>query len=189
MTSIASNRYRRKEISFETELEGHIPALGDLIGIQSDIPEWGQHGEAVEASSGSVTSSEPFAWTDGATHFAMFRKANGSALGPVEVVKGVNDNTLLFDQAEITSPIYTGFDKEKTHITFGRSGNVVQLARVLTTSPREGMTVQITAINEDARVHTADGTPVPIDTFFYSLPAPRVRPTLKDQAFLYHGKP
>jgi hypothetical protein len=353
MTAIASNRYRRKEISFETELEGHIPALGDLIGIQSDIPEWGQSGEVVgrtgnvnvtnslryssqlfnttgwasafytatsstavldpngqanavtrfvrngtattdnlfarqssfpnltgnrnasiyvyvptqtgitswavscdyndvvnsntvtstvfgawvrvslnanlaasrnvidfnilansavpssgftfyatnaqnEAGTvsnqfvptvatavtttfnGSIISSEPFTWTDGVSHFVLLRRANGSAFGPVEVSRGVNDSTIVFNQSTLDFSVYAGFDKEKTHITFGRSGYVVQLARVLSTTPREGMTVQVTAINEDGRVHSADGTPIPLDTYLYSLPAPKVRPILKD---------
>jgi sulfur carrier protein ThiS len=179
MYAAAGNRYRRKEISFETELEGHIPALGDLIGIQSDIPEWGQSGEVVSHSSGQLVSSEPFKWTDGAQHYMLLRKANGSALGPIEVTKGADDYTLLFNQAEIDFSIYTGMDMEKTHIVFGRTGQVIQLARVLTTVPRNS-TVQITAINEDARVHSADGTPAPVDTYEWSLTTPKIKPILTD---------
>jgi hypothetical protein len=43
----ASNRYRRKIIRFQTEMEGFIPSLGDLIAIQHDMPAWGQHAEVV----------------------------------------------------------------------------------------------------------------------------------------------
>lgn len=42
----ASNRYRRKLIRFTTEMEGFIPALGDLVAVQHDMVAWGQHAEA-----------------------------------------------------------------------------------------------------------------------------------------------
>jgi hypothetical protein len=179
-----NNRYRRKEISFETELEGHIPALGDLIGIQSDIPEWGQQGEAVAVTvlsptASKITSSEPFTWTPGVTHYMLLRRATGSANGPIEVTQGANEYELVFATADIDFSVYTGFDKEKTYISFGRSGQVIQLARTLSTTPR-GNTVQITAINEDARVHSADGTAIPVDLYEWSLTTPKIKPILAD---------
>lgn len=179
MYAAGGNRYRRKEISFETELEGHVPSLGDLVAIQSDIPEWGQHGEVIETSAGQLVSSEPFTWTDGAIHYAMLRRANGSAAGPIEVTKGATDATLVFDPEDLDFELYAGYEKERTHISFGRSGQVVQLARILTTTPR-GNNVQITAINEDARVHSADGTALPLDVYEWSLTTPKIRPILTD---------
>lgn len=179
MYAAGSNRYRRKEISFETELEGHIPALGDLIGIQSDIPEWGQGGEVVSYSPGQIVSSEPFVWTDGVPHFVLLRRANGSAFGPIEVTQGATPNTILFSPSELTSFVYSGYEKERTYISFGRSGQVIQLARVLSTTPND-RTVRITAINEDARVHSVDGTAIPVDTYQWTLNAPAIRPILAD---------
>lgn len=180
MKIVADNRYRRKEITFDTELEGHIPALGDLIAIQSDIPEWGEHGEVLSYVGGVVTSSQPLTWTEGAQHYVMLRRANGSSQGPLEVVRGATDDRFTFvvgDEPDFV--LYSGHEKEKTFISFGRSGQVVQLAKVLSITPRAN-TVQISAINEDVRVHSADGTVVPLDTYGYSIPAPSVRPILSD---------
>lgn len=183
MNSIAANRYRRKEISFETELEGHIPSFGDLIAIQSDIPEWGQNSEVINYSDGTFTLNEPIEWTDGAQHFVMLRRANGSVQGPLEVMKvgaeSGNQFALLGGHAILNFEPYFGHEKEKTYVTFGRSGQVVQLAKVLSITPR-GNTVAISAINEDVRVHAADGTPVPLDLYNYSIPAPSVRPILRN---------
>lgn len=180
MAIAAANRYRRKEITFETELEGHIPALGDLIAIQSDIPEWGQHGEVADYTGGVVTSSEPLKWTTGAQHYVMLRRANGSSQGPLEVVKGATDDKFTFVVGNTPDfTLYSGYEKERTFISFGRSGQVVQLAKVLSITPREN-TVQISSINEDVRVHSADGTAVPLDVYSYSIPAPTVRPILAD---------
>lgn len=180
MKIVADNRYRRKEITFETELEGHIPALGDLIAIQSDIPEWGEHGEVLSYAGGVVTSSQPFTWTVGAQHYVMLRRANGSSQGPLEVAKGASDDKFTFVAGNAPDfTLHSGNEKEKTFIAFGRSGQVVQLAKVLSITPRAN-TVQISAINEDVRVHSADGTDVPLDTHSYSIPAPTVRPILAD---------
>lgn len=184
MYAAASNRYRRKEISFETELEGHIPSLGDLVGIQSDIPEWGQSGEVVSVAvisgvSHKITSSEPFTWAPSATHYMMLRRANGSAAGPIEVTQGANDYELLYNPAALDFTLNTTLNKERTHIAFGRSGQVIQLARILSTMPSD-QRVRITAINEDARVHAADGTAIPIDTYVWSLTTPKIKPVLTD---------
>ncbi|MDT7849911.1 host specificity factor TipJ family phage tail protein [Methylophilus sp. VKM B-3414] len=186
MYMAAANRYRRKEITFETELEGHIPSLGDLIGVQHDMPEWGQYGEAIAYTTGQIISSEPFEWVDGATHFMLLRTATGGAQGPIEVTRGADDATLVFNPALLSESVYTGWDKEKTHIVFGPSGRVIQLARVLSIKPRKD-TVEIVAINEDARVHSADGTTVPVDVFDWSLPAPTLRPILADFTLTQSG--
>jgi hypothetical protein len=55
MYQAASNRYRRRLITFKTEMEGFIPSFGDLIAIQHDMPGWGQSGE-ITGYSGSVTN-------------------------------------------------------------------------------------------------------------------------------------
>ena len=34
----AANRYRRKTVTFSTELEGLIPTYGDLIAVSHDMP-------------------------------------------------------------------------------------------------------------------------------------------------------
>ncbi len=62
----ACNLYRRRLIKFGTEMEGFLPALGDLIAIQHDMPAWGQHAEIVAASANLLLRSEEMdnaAWT------------------------------------------------------------------------------------------------------------------------------
>jgi hypothetical protein len=44
----ASNKYRRKLIKFQTEMEGFIPTLGDLITVQHSMPGWGSGGEIID---------------------------------------------------------------------------------------------------------------------------------------------
>ncbi|WP_287110979.1 host specificity factor TipJ family phage tail protein [Methylobacillus sp.] len=186
MMMAAVNRYRRKEISFETELEGHIPSLGDMIAIQSDIPEWGQHAEVVDFQGGVATLSEPLTWTDNVAHYVMLRHTNGSAEGPIQVERGADPYKIVFSYGVPQKNMYWGYEKEKTYVAFGRSGQVVQLAKVLSITPRQN-TVAITAINEDVRVHSADGTPTPIDEFYWAIPTPQIRPVLQDFTVVQTG--
>lgn len=190
MYMAASNKYRRKEISFETELEGHVPSLGDLIAVQSDIPEWGQGGEvvAVGGTGGrTLTLSEPPVWAEGATHYIMLRRADGSGWGPVVATPGVNPNEIVLDAGTaLDFSIYIGTEMERTHYSFGRSGQVIQLARVTSIRPRS-TTVQISCINEDVRVHSADGTTPPPDNLDWSLSKPSLRPILTDFNLVQSG--
>lgn len=179
MYMAAANRYRRKEISFTTELEGHIPSLGDLIAVQSDVPQWGQNAEVESYTSGQFVVNEYLEWTPSATHYMMVRSATGGSSAPIVVTKGADDNILNFTDTELPFDVYTGPSQERTHIIFGRSGQVVQLARVLGLTP-QGDTVNVSSINEDARVHAADGTPVPLDILDWALPSPQIKPVLTD---------
>ena len=52
----AANRYRRRIITFATEMEGFIPSLGDLIAITHDMPAWGQAYGVLSYDASSRTS-------------------------------------------------------------------------------------------------------------------------------------
>jgi hypothetical protein len=153
----AENRYRRKIIKFSTEMEGFIPSFGDLIAIQHDMPAWGQGGEVVAWSAGTLTAtlSEPPNWGSG-SHYIALRKRDGSVDGPHLVTPGSTAYQVVLANAPATAP-YVGGDEERTHYSFGVAEAWRQPARVLAIRPRGLYSVEIEAVNEDASVHTADG--------------------------------
>src|SRR5690606_839373 len=55
-----SNRDQRKFVSFSTEYDGHNVLFGDLIGVSSDIVEWGLPGmvESYDPATGIVIVNE-----------------------------------------------------------------------------------------------------------------------------------
>ncbi|MBF0453619.1 MAG: phage tail protein [Magnetococcales bacterium] len=162
----ADNRYRRKMVTFETELEGLIPIYGDLIAITHDLPNWGQGGEVVDWTADGLTDpetvppwnnailtlSEPLTWTEGETHYIALRHRDGSRAGPYEVVAvvGADRQVKLIDPLDV-SP-FTGHDAERTYFGFGAGEGWSQLARVLSIRPR-GEKIEITAVAEDDRAH------------------------------------
>ena len=164
----AANRYRRRIVTFRTELEGLIPTYGDLIAITHDLPRWGQGGEVVEADDRRLTLSEPLEWeagektaegtgTDAAgppVHYLALRRRDGTLSGPWPVEPGADDRTVVLSEDLDLEP-YTGAEEERTHFAFGAGEAWGLRARVMAVRPR-GEQVEITAVGEDARVHEAD---------------------------------
>lgn len=152
----AANRYRRTLIKFSTEMEGFIPSYGDLVAINHDLPQWGQHAEVVAWDSGTREAilSEPMTWDAGA-HYIGLRRRDGSVSGPYAVTAGTDAYRVVLAESPDITP-YTGGDEERTHIVFGWGETWRQLARVVSVRPRDVNTVELTCVNEDISVHTAD---------------------------------
>ena len=156
----AANRYRRRIVTFRTELEGLIPTYGDLIAITHDLPRWGQGGEVVAVDGRTLTLSEPLEWeagddtTEPPVHYLALRRRDGGLSGPWPVAPGADARTVLLDEDLDLEP-YTGADEERTHFAFGAGEAWGLRARVMAVRPR-GEQVEITAVGEDARVHEAD---------------------------------
>lgn len=153
----AVNRYRRKRISFQTEMEGFIPAFGDLVAIAHDMPAWGISGEVTGYNAGTkvISLSEPVTF-GGGDHYIGLRKRNGSISGPYVVTAGADAYKVVHTAATLDDAPYSGGAEERTHFAFGAGETWRQPARVVAVKPAGLNRVTIEAINEDASVHTAD---------------------------------
>jgi len=153
----ADNRYRRKLVSWMTELDGLIPTYGDLVAVTHDMPRWGQGGEVVawDEDIAVLTLSEPLEWTEGVDHYIALRRRDGSPAGPfrVEAVAGEDRTLRVLDPLGFLP--YTGTAEERSHFAFGPGEAWSAKARVIAVRPR-GEQVEITAVGEDVRVHEAD---------------------------------
>ena len=146
-----ANRYRRRIVTFTTELEGLIPSYGDLIAITHDMAKWGQGGEVVEKNGLTLGLSEPVTFEEGETHYITLRQKNGSLSGSYIVTAGtLNTEVVLSEEPDMT--VLTGTDAERTHFAFGTADKWSVFARVTGIRPRSDK-VEITAVIEDERVH------------------------------------
>ncbi len=160
MYMAAANRYRRRMLSFQTEMEGFIPSVGDLIAVQHDMPQWGISGELTDwdATNLIATLSEPVTFGAG-THYMALRKRDGSVDGPIAVTAGVDAYHVVFSVAPAITPDI-GLTRERTHFAFGAADAMYIEAKVLGIKPRSLERVEISAVVESDAVHTADtGTP------------------------------
>lgn len=162
----AANKYRRRLVNFTTEMEGFIPVIGDLIAIQHDMPGWGKHAEAVawDEVNRTLTLSEPVTF-DAGNHYIGMRTAGGGVSGPWLVTAGSAPEVVVLAAAPDMTP-YTGSDRERTHVVFGKAESYRTLAKVTGIKPRGLYEVAIESVTEDPSVHTADVgvTAVPIVT-------------------------
>ena len=147
----AANRYRRRIVSFMTELDGLIPTYGDLVAITHDMPSWGQGGEVIQKDGNKLTLSEPVTFSDDSVHYIALRKANGQLSGPYIVTSGNLENEVVLEETP-DFEIYTGTSRERTHFAFGPADKWATMARIIGIKPRTN-TVEITAVIEDERVH------------------------------------
>lgn len=146
-----ANRYRRRVVTFSTELEGLIPTYGDLIAITHDMARWGQGGEVIARNGLKLTLSEPVAFSDGVKNILALRNKNGS-LGGVYEVTATELSTEVTLKTQPSIEILTASGVERTHFAFGSADKWSVFARVTGIRPRSNQ-VEITAVIEDDRVH------------------------------------
>lgn len=147
----AANRYRRRIVTFSTELEGLIPTYGDLIAIVHDMANWGQGGEIISQKENILSLSESVTFVENQVHYIALRKANGGLSGPYIVEPGsLHNEVVLLEEPDFE--IYTGTSQERTHFAFGSMDQWAAKARIIGVKPRTE-TVEIMAVIEDERVH------------------------------------
>jgi len=172
----AANRYRRQSINFVTEMEGFIPTFGDLIAIAHDRMQRNVSGDvlAYDTATKIITLSEPVTFGVG-TYYFGFKLRDGSFSGPWEATAGVDAYHAVLSTALDFIPD-TGYGRERTSFTFGKGEEYRKLARVVSVRPRSIHQVEITCINEDSAVHTADTGTVPPASSYWNLPSRITRP-------------
>lgn len=190
MYMAACNRYRRKPISFSTEMEGFIPTFGDLVAISSDRLTRAQAGEVTgwEAGTRTLTLSEPLTWTAGQTHFFGLRKRDGSFSGPWAATQGADAYRAVLGAPPDITP-YTGLAEERTYFTFGIGTAYRQLALVTAVKPRGSNAVELSLVNEDALVHTADQSAPPAAPAAWLLPKNPTVPAVAGLNVVQGGAP
>lgn len=167
MKIAADNRYRRRFVGFETELESHLLRFGDLVGIVHDVPRWGQSGEVVgwDAATLTATLSNPPEWTGGATHYIRLAKNNGQPTGMIQVSPHASDeNRVILAVDPGFVPETVGSRRLRTRYNFGPAGKIEAEALVMGIKPNGRMTSAIECVIEDRRVHDADAATIPDDT-------------------------
>lgn len=151
----AVNRYRRRLVRFSTEMDGFIPAYGDLIAVQHDMAGWGSHAEvtAWDAATRTLTLTEPVDVEPGMV--AALRRPNGSVTEPIAIAQGATPNRVVLATGPGFVPV-TGQDRERTHVAIGTAQTWAALAKVISVKPRDPYSVTIEAVIDDPSVHTAE---------------------------------
>lgn len=141
-------KYNRKVITFDTELEGHIPQFGDLIQVGHYAFDWGFGGIVTEVA-GKVVSIEGV--EDAVGDRVVFRNIYGGSSVVYEcTVTDSNTITLTetpdewINQNELLEP---------TKFHLGTATNFLTQWVVSKIKPTSQTTVRVEAVNYDERVY------------------------------------
>lgn len=173
----AANRYRRRLVDFETEMEGFIPSIGDLIAIQHDMPQWGVSGDIINFDFDTLIAelSEPVSFGVG-NHYIALRRRDGSVSGPYYVTATSDDYIVQFEQIPDITPDF-GNDRERTHFAFGLANEMFIKARITAIKPRNLERVGVFAVIESDFVHSADTGDAPSESA-WQLPTRNTVPVI-----------
>lgn len=182
ITIAANNRYRRKEITFQTELDGFIPSVGDLVAISHPMPNWGVAGELIDVSGIDLTLSESVDFIPNQQHYIVLRKQDGSTAGPFNAnphISGDPNRITLQNGTNIGFTPYTGTNAERTYFIFGSTSNIYMLGKIVPPiRPRGRNLVELHCVADDTNVYLAEGGNIPNLPSPSDLPRRITRPNL-----------
>jgi sulfur carrier protein ThiS len=167
----ASNTYRRKFPSWQSEMEGIFVTFGSPVLFAPVMQSAVQSGDVAFWDEATLTAgmTEPLNWVQGANHFVRLMQDDGSVTDPLPVLPGPNPQDVTF--VSLDSSIDIRVDdaaRERTKYVFGTLDAVQQIVRVVAVQPQgrneDGApTYILNGVVEDDRVHSVDA---------YLLPGP-----------------
>jgi hypothetical protein len=160
----ADNFFRRQKLTFRTELEGRLLKRGDLVRVQSHIPQTWGHAGVVLAISGLDLELDGEPETDPANTYIRFRQKNGSEWGPVKITWTPGSSTVTMNTADynaVTASLGSlgpHLDDDGGEAPTYLLGEGVDFAftGIVTAMVPEGRTCRVQVVKESAAVHTAD---------------------------------
>lgn len=166
-TIAAETFYRRRSVTFETELDGAGVRYGQLIAVAHDLVNGAHSADAANYVAGSrlLTLSEamPETWQDGRTLYLVYTRRDGSPSQPVTVA-ATGDPFLLTVSEEIATGLARADNEERPRVVVYEAETTLDYARVLAIRPRGRNRVEVTGVIENNAVHEADnGLEVPED--------------------------
>lgn len=155
--------YRPHRVSFDTELQGLLPAYGSLTTIQHDVGDFGQGGDVVDWDAGTraLTVSEPLRWTQGALHYVRLVNRLGVLGERIGAVQGANEHEMVLASEPPDDVLFNDLDRERTRYVFGPATNMGALAKPRAIEPRSERVIAMEFVLEDDRVHAADAPWLP----------------------------
>jgi len=134
---------RRKSVTFQTELDGLIPRIGDRFAISSPMPNWGVSGAVTDIlSATSVRVDRMLPWSKTEENYMLLRSETGEPWGNYLVTKGASDNIVIFDVTpDIT--LYDSQGREPTFYAFGTQDKIVSDFVLSKVSPKSETTIEI----------------------------------------------
>lgn len=175
MYILATRGLIRDTITFKTGLEGHLPVYGDLIEVRHDSIGLGlQSGWVTYMSGYDLAFSEPVVYEAGKSYVVLLRRKDGSADGPynvdthgrtgkrwtVNLTAAPSLTNFTISPDGLSSPDFFDF-MERPAFIFGEAANLTIKCKVISVTPSNDDTVEISCVNYDDGLYVWDSASVP----------------------------
>ena len=149
MFRLNQNRLLSRTIEFTADIDAIACTIGDVINVQQDVPEWGEGGRIVAATSNTVTLDHAPEWDEISTYQVMIRLSTDTV-----VTKTVTD----VDEAVLTiSGTFASIPTSQSVYAYGKQNLLVRPYRIIGLSRDSDQRVRLTAIEYNAGIYAADG--------------------------------
>lgn len=153
---------QRQRVQFDTELDGYIPLVGDLITVSHDLADWATSGYVENKNSLEITTSEPLDFSGGGTYYIEFRKKNGGVSGPHIVTQGADAYTAILQSDVTDMTFYTTVSVvERTYYAFGEANNFTKKCIITGIKAKTVTTTTIYCSPYIEAIYTADEGTIP----------------------------
>lgn len=164
----AAYSYRRRQIRWETDMEGMVVRRGDVVTLSHDLTQWGYSGRLVAGTTGQLTLDRTVPFTPGFDHYIGVRYPDGS-YGIYDVVYQVGESDAL--TLDVLTPLPSAPDADPDHppcdylwffdpqVTPGKKVKIVDFR------PRGENLIELVATDEDDAYYLSESdayTHVPI---------------------------
>jgi len=179
---LAYNQYLVRTVSFKADIDAIACTIGDVIELQSDVPQWGSGGRIVSAQSTSIILDQDVTIVSGTSYAIMVRCNDDSLLErTVTNAPGVTNTITVSSPFSPIPEVYAVYAFGETDIE-AKPFKVIQMQKV------EDLKINITCVEYNESIYGLDdGTPV-IPTRNYSVinPLPPVTNLVLHELLVYN---
>jgi hypothetical protein len=152
------DKARRKNIEFETDVQGLIPEFLDRIAVSHNIPEWGATGRILDVvllppseGGGSAYITDAEITTADSYNKAVFTNDKGVPTSPYNITI-TGDGT--FTTALTHPTINTDWTHDKTVVTFSSTTEIIRDYVITGIKPSSNNRIKISATNYDESIYS-----------------------------------
>jgi len=149
----AAQQFRRRRVTWESDLEGMVVQRGDVITLSHDLTQWGYSGRAINITATEITLDRDVPFTPAEDHYIGLREVNGDYnIYSVNYQLG-ESNLLTFVTPLNTVPAAPFQD---VIWCFEPATTPGKLLKILDITPINENRVRITATDEDPLYYAAE---------------------------------
>lgn len=170
----AQQAYRRRRVSWETDMEGLVVNRGDVVTLSHDLTQWGYSGRLLAGTTTVLTLDRTVPFTPAQSHYCGVRFPDGSyAIYPVQYQAGESAAITL------TSPLPAAPDDDPDHPPldylwfFEPKATPGKKVKLISIQPLSEHHVRLVATDEDDAYYSAESgayTYVPPATYGVQTP-------------------